>query len=268
MSRTETILRTVGLLVCVFALLLANSAFAQANLSTGVSVSPTFDIDAQGNQTYTAQIMNSGSSDATNTIVTFAMPSDDIPISGTPACLFTPSASGLTAACAMGTLAAGATGTAIVVVHPTAVGDKDVTATAVSGSISASGSTTSQIIEVGISDVQLTLTDAPDPAQVGSPLTYSITASNLGDDSAANVSVTLTMPVGVRFVSAPKGCTQSGSLVTCRGVSLNPGASVTYNIKVTPTVSGWLYASAGVRLTTPDPSFANNSAAARTWVNP
>ncbi|HEY7097772.1 MAG TPA: DUF11 domain-containing protein [Terriglobales bacterium] len=245
-------------------------ALAQsASLSMTLAVDPTFDVDINGNQTYTATITNSGSGDANNLSVTFTLPGDDIPISATPgSCSFVPG-SQLTVICALGTLPAGGTTTAVVVAHPTVVGEKDASAAASeSGGSSANASTSSQIIEVGISDVQITLTDSPDPAQVGKNLTYTATALNLGDDSAANVSITVTPPSGVRLVSASNGCRRAGSVVICAVGSIGPGQSASISLTVKPQLSGWMYASAGVQLSTPDPSFTNNSAAARTWVNP
>ena len=270
MFQVTTLRRIASLSALVVTMTLGHLALAQsANLSMSLAVDPTFDVDINGNQTYTATITNSGSGDATNVSATFTLPGDDIPISGTPAsCSFVPGAQ-LTATCSVGTLAAGGTTTAVVVVHPTLVGEKDASAAASeSGGSSANASTSSQIIEVGISDVQITLTDNPDPAKVGSKLTYSATASNLGDDSAGNVSITITPPAGVKLLSASAGCRRSGSVVICNVGSLAPGQSATVNLTVSPQASGWIYASAGVQLTTADPSFANNSAAARTWVNP
>jgi uncharacterized repeat protein (TIGR01451 family) len=270
MFQVTTHRRIVRLIAVLAVFAFGCLAFAQsANLSMTLGVDPTFDIDANGNQTYTATITNSGTGDASNLSVSFTLPGDDLPISGTPAsCSFVPGGQ-LTVTCSLGTLPAGNTTTAVVVIHPTIVGEKDASAAASeSGGSSANASTSSQIIEVGISEVQLTLTDTPDPAQVGQKLTYSATATNLGDDDAGNVSITITPPAGVALVSASKGCTRSGATVICNVGSLSPGKSATVNLTVKPQASGWAYASAGVRLTTADPSFANNSAAARTWVNP
>jgi uncharacterized repeat protein (TIGR01451 family) len=268
MSHLTALRRIAICSVVIVTIAFAQLAFAQASLSMSLVVDPTFDVDINGNQTYTATVTNSGT-DAHNLSVTFTLPGDDIPISGTPAsCSFVPGAQ-VTATCSLGTLLAGDTTTAVVVIHPTIVGEKDASAAASeSGGSTANATTSSQIIEVGISDVQLTLTDAPDPAQVGKKLVYSATATNLGDDDAGNVSITITPPTGVTLVAVSKGCTRSGGLITCSVGSLSPGQSATVNLTVKPQASGWAYASAGVQLSTADPSFANNSAAARTWVNP
>jgi uncharacterized repeat protein (TIGR01451 family) len=248
----------------------APMAFAQTTLSMTLAVDPTFDIDANGNQTYTATVTNTGTGDAPNLTVTFALPGDDIPISppASGGCSFTPGSS-LVATCSIALLNPGQSHDFVIVVHPTAVSQKDVSAIATeSGGGSANASVSSQIIEVGISDMQVILSDSPDPAQVAVPMTYTVTGTNLGDDSAGQVVLTLTLPTGVQFISMSHGCTRAGFLVSCRAGSLSPGISKSFSVSVMPQVSGWLHATAGVRLTTADPSFLNNSAAVRTWVSP
>jgi uncharacterized repeat protein (TIGR01451 family) len=253
------------LLLSAFAI---NTADAQATLTMGLTVSPTFDIDINGNQTYTATINNSGPGDATNLAVKFAMPSGDLAISGSPAaCVFS---GDLSATCPLGTLTAGSTATVILVVHPTQVGTLAVSGAATAdGNVSASAQVSSQIIEVGIADVAIqSFTATPNPAQVNAPLTYTTTVFNFGDDDAANVYTTLTLPKGAKFSSATKGCTHSNTLVVCKIGHMGVGASQTVDVTILPTVSGWTQATVGVRMTTPDPSTLNNSAASAIWVNP
>ena len=250
---------------------LANTASAQTSLSMTLTVDPTIDIDANGNQTYTALVTNTGLVGATSLPVSFTMPADDIPISGAPsgACSFSPGSSSLTATCALGLLNAGDTASASVVVHPTAVGQKDVSALATeSGGGSASASASSQIIEVAISDVKVTVAANPNPAQVNAALTYSLTATNLGDDDADKVFITLVLPAPVQFVSASRGCNHVGPSVICRAGHLAVNGSASVNVTVLPLASGWAYATAGLRLGTPDPTLTNNAVAARVWVNP
>lgn len=269
-SRSSWLHRFLERTVLLFTLVVAPAACAQTTLSMTLAVNPTFDVDINGNQTYTATVTNTGSGDAPNLTTTFTLPGDDIPISPSASggCAFTPGAS-LTAICSIPLLNPGQSHDFVIVVHPTTVTQKDVNAVATeSGGGSASAFVTSQIIEVGISDMQVTLADNPDPAQVGVPLTYTMVGVNLGDDTAAKTILTLTLSPGVAFVSASHGCVRAGVVVNCKAGNLAPGTSATFNVTVTPTVSGWLYASAGVRLTTADPSFANNSSATRTWVNP
>jgi uncharacterized repeat protein (TIGR01451 family) len=73
----------------------------------------------------------------------------------------------------------------------------------------------------GTANLELLMTDTPDPVAVGSPLTYNISVNNLGPDAASNVVVTDVLPPNVTFVSANASigsCTPSGTTtitVTC-----------------------------------------------------
>jgi uncharacterized repeat protein (TIGR01451 family) len=127
----------------------------------------------------------------------------------------------------------------------------------------------STLTGVGIADVAVFLSTTPNPGQVGAPLTYSVTAYNIGDDDAQNVVVSLVLPPKVTFVSASKGCTHSVTLVNCKIGHMVVSGSKTVNLTVLPTLSGWTYATALLRgETVADPSALDNSAASRIWVNP
>jgi uncharacterized repeat protein (TIGR01451 family) len=117
-------------------------------------------------------------------------------------------------------------------------------------------------------DLALTKSDAPDPVVVGNNLTYTITASNVGDAPATNVVVTDPLPSSVDFVSAssPDGtCDHVGNTVTCNlGTINNGGPSETVTIVVQPKKQGTVTNTASVTATE-DPSGA--SATATTTVN-
>ena len=259
-----------GLALVVLSLLLANAAWAQASLSIVGNVTPPSEEDAQGRITYSATVKNSGAGPANNLVVTFSMPYFDLPISSIPSsCVFTYNGP-LLATCALGTLAPGASVTATAVIYPTNVGNLFVNIDAVeSGGASATLQVGSTVTGVGIADVAVYLTATPNPGQVGSPLTYSVLAYNIGDDDAQNVVVSLALPPGVTFVSATKGCTHSLTLLNCKVGHMVVSGSKSFDITVVPTVSGWTYATAMLKgETVADPSALNNSSASRIWVNP
>src|SRR6266403_706417 len=52
-----------------------------------------------------------------------------------------------------------------------------------------------------VADISVTKVDSPDPVNTGASLTYSITVSNNGPDTAVNASWTDTLPAGTTFVS-------------------------------------------------------------------
>jgi len=247
---SKTVARYFGGLA-VFALSLAvlsAGAYAQVTLSIGL----TPGTDPNGEPSYTASVSSSGGT-ASNVIVTYTMPSGELPIS--PAlsggCLFTPGSPHLTVA-----------------VHPVDTAPQDVTATASAANVSipASAFVTSTITEVGLTEMAVTM-NSTNPGKVGEPLVYNVTVTNIQDDDARNVFAILILPKLTTFVSATNGCTH-GVLLTCKLGQMSPGTSKTLTVTVLPSVAGWTQATAGIRLTTPDRDFTNNSAANSIWINP
>lgn len=269
-SRSIATRCALGLAVLTLTLLMAHAAYAQASLSIAGTVSPTSETDGQGRITYSATVTNSGAGPANNLVVTFTMPYIDLPISSLPSsCVFTYNGP-LFATCSLGNLAPGASATATAVIYPTNVGNLFVNLDASeTGGATATLQVGSTLTGVGIADVAVFLSATPNPAQVGAPLTYGVTAYNIGDDDARDTVVSLVLPPGVTFVSATKGCTHSITLVNCKVGHMAVSSSKTFNIVVQPTLSGWTYATALLRgETLADPSALDNSAASRIWVNP
>ncbi|HEX6099152.1 MAG TPA: ExeM/NucH family extracellular endonuclease [Thermoanaerobaculia bacterium] len=85
-----------------------------------------------------------------------------------------------------------------------------------------------------ISDLAVTKTDSPDPVDAGTNLTYTITITNNGPDTAVNASWSDTLPAGTTFVSMPNvpgwGCTTPAvggtGTVSCTNSSFGVGSSV------------------------------------------
>ena len=102
----------------------------------------------------------------------------------------------------------------------------------------------------------------PATAQPGEPVTYSITTTNNGPSSAANVQTTVTLPAGVTNVVLPVGATQTGNVVTMPVDAVQvPGTSgqQTYLITFTPVPGdpSWSVATTATTATT-ETSTANN----------
>jgi uncharacterized repeat protein (TIGR01451 family) len=245
--------------------LLSASAYAQATLTIGL----TPGTDANGEPTYTASVTNS-SGTANNVTVTYTMPSGELPISPSPSggCLFTPGSPHMTVVCSLGNIAAGDPAKNVTVaVHPVDTAPQDVTATASAANAGpVSAFVTSTITEVGLTEMGVTM-NSTNPGKVGEPLVYNVTVTNIQDDDARNVFAILVLPKLTTFVSATKGCTH-GVLLICKLGQMSPGTSKTVSVTLLPTVSGWTQATAGIRLTTPDRDFTNNSAANSIWINP
>jgi uncharacterized repeat protein (TIGR01451 family) len=253
----------------VFVLVLALvSVCAHAQVTISIGLTP--GTDPNGEPSYTASVSSSGGT-ASNVIVTYTMPSGELPISPTLSggCLFTPGSPHLTVVCSLGDIAAsGPAKSVTVAVHPVDTAPQDVTATASAANVSQSTSAfvTSTITEVGLTEMAVTM-NSTNPGKVGEPLVYNVTVTNIQDDDARNVFAILVPPKLTTFVSAPKGCTH-GALVICKLGQMSPGTSKTVTITLLPTISGWTQATAGVRLSTPDRDFTNNSAANSIWINP
>jgi uncharacterized repeat protein (TIGR01451 family) len=124
-------------------------------------------------------------------------------------------------------------------------------------------------------DLVVTKTANPDPASVRRKLTYTITVTNLGPDSAEGV--TLTDQFQVNSGVAPgeprnyrfrRASTKAGSCdrydaegtVTCRLGNLSPGASVAVRLTLTPLQDGVISNTAYAFSETfsDDPDLANN----------
>jgi uncharacterized repeat protein (TIGR01451 family) len=120
------------------------------------------------------------------------------------------------------------------------------------------------------SDLSIVKTANQATVQVGTNLTYTLTVSNLGPDTAQNVVVTDTLPAGTTYVSAFSpgwNITQTGGVITATTASLPSG--LTQNIIVTitvPSVAGNITNTASVTSSTPDPNPSNNTSTVTTTV--
>ena len=127
-----------------------------------------------------------------------------------------------------------------------------------------------EVIDPPPADVELTITDGPDPVVEGAPLTYTLTINNLGPGPATLVQLTDALPAGVTFVSATPSqgsCSESGGTVDCALGTLGNGAGATVTIVVTaPSTAGTITNSASVSAVQSDPNSANNSASVDTAV--
>lgn len=254
-----------GLAVLTLTLLVTAAAQAQATLTIGLALGT----DPNGEPQYTATVANTSGVTANNVTVTYTMPAGELPISPPPSggCLFTPGPFHLTVVCTLASLAGGQSHDFVVAVHPVDTAPQDVTAVAQADNAGAVNAfVTSNISGVGLTEMQITMTST-NPGKVGEPLVFNLTVTNIQDDDAQNVFALLALPKLTTFVSATKGCTH-GTLVTCKLGRMSPGTSKAVTITVLPTISGWNQATAGIRLTTPDRDFTNNSAATSIWINP
>jgi uncharacterized repeat protein (TIGR01451 family) len=135
-------------------------------------------------------------------------------------------------------------------------------------------STTTTTVGSASADLSVTKTDSPDPVTPGENVTYTITVTNGGPDTALGVSLTDTVPGGSTLVSftSPAGwtCTvpavgTNGTIVCSMGTMTVGSAVFTLVVQVNPILgAGVLTNTATVASSTTDPNPANNSGTATT----
>jgi uncharacterized repeat protein (TIGR01451 family) len=258
--------------------------------SSDVSItkSDTPDPVTVGNQlTYILTISNNGPDTATNVVVTDTLPSSFEFVSATPSSggiCATPGVGELggTVSCTFPSLSPNSTATVTIVVIPTQTETVINTATVISDTTDPdeSNNTDSESTEVQeeggspVADLSITKTDNKDPIRAGEQLTYTITVTNIGPDTATNTVVTDMLPDSVEFISAipsQGNCMKSGSnpggTVTCNLNNLASGATATITIAVKPTEPGTIENLAIVGGDESDPNNQNNSDTESTEVN-
>jgi uncharacterized repeat protein (TIGR01451 family) len=187
-------------------------------------------VQAGDNVTYTVSVQNTGVTSATGVQV-----ADEFP----GATLVSATASGgcsgtTTVTCSLGTIAAGASASATIVVKsPTEVpvgGTITNTATSPPGQTPVASATTTVVSPVLTTDI----TDSPDPVTAGNDVLYTLTVTNNGISPVADAHVVDTLPPGTSLVQAEAvgGCTGTGP-VDCTLGSLPVGGSAVAKLVVT-----------------------------------
>jgi uncharacterized repeat protein (TIGR01451 family) len=239
---------------------------ASADLSV-TKTGPTNPVNTGANETYTIVVTNNDAANgASNVVLSDVLPAGATFVSATSTAGGTPTQSGNTVTANLGTLAAGASDTIMVVVSYASAGSFTDTATVTSSTPdnntannTASVTTTVQSSGGNQANVSITKTGSPDPDQVGQPLSYTITVTNSGSVAASGVVVKDTLPAGATFVSATDttsgtALTSASGLVTDSIGNLAAGATETITIIVTPTAAGTITNTASVTTTSPNAS--------------
>jgi uncharacterized repeat protein (TIGR01451 family) len=117
-------------------------------------------------------------------------------------------------------------------------------------------------------DLSLIMTDSPDPAIVGTTLSYRIEATNNGPAAATGVTISDTLPTSINFISATpsQGACSGTTSVNCALGGLAVGASAVVTINAQPQGVGSLSNTAIISAAQSDPIPANNTATINTTV--
>src|SRR5439155_1424206 len=120
-------------------------------------------------------------------------------------------------------------------------------------------------------DLAVTKNHYPDAVRTGQNLTYTVTVTNAGPDSATGVTLTDALPAGTTFGSATASqgtATRAAGTVTANLGTLANGASATVTIVAqAPSAGGTVTKTASVTSTEADTNPANNTASQTTTVS-
>ncbi|MCW2924130.1 MAG: hypothetical protein JWM98_1534 [Thermoleophilia bacterium] len=240
-----------------------------ADLAVGVTDTPD-PATIGGGITYTVSVANFGPSAATNVHATTVLPAGVAfrTAGTTPSCT---NAAG-TVTCDFAGVAIGATETATIAVAATQTGSTSTTVT-VAGTeadpVSGNDSATATTIVGPTSDLDVTLTDAPDPALVDGTITYTASVTNHGPTPATGVLATVALPAGLTFVAAgtSPACSEATGTVTCDFGAVAVDATEAVTIVVRATRVGSVTTTVSVDGAQSDAFAANDTATAITTVN-
>ncbi len=243
-----------------------------ANLAVTQSAAPS-PVPVGDRVTFSIQIKNNGNVSATSVALTDNMP-PGVPFVAASSTQGTCTRAGDTLSCPVGTLTPGATATITLILQPSVVGNISNSASATASEPDgdpADNAATLGVAVVPKADASLSINDSPDPVRAGSPLTFTLTAKNLGPSSATGVVVSNTLPASMALVSATAtqgSCSFANGVVTANIGTLAKSATATITIVVTPATAGTFSNTPTIAATETDPVAANNAATASTTVNP
>ena len=234
---------------------------ATADLAISMSSSRSV-VKAGDTLSYTITVTNNGLDTATYTEMTrsFSLAVDTVSVTSTQAGCFEPS--NPTGIC---NIPSGGSVTVTVVVKPQVTGTLTHSVSVdshVGDSNSTNNSSTNSVTVTGSADLGISISSSPSPAKIGAPLTFTLTVTNAGPDSATQVIVDDALPVNIFAYSilASQGFCNGNNLIRCSLGTLASGASATINVVIYPNANGIITNSASVSSGVADPSTRNNSA--------
>ncbi len=226
--------------------------------------------------TYTVTVTNLGPDDASNVVVTDTLPAGATFGSAVPDQGSCGEAAGVVT-CNLGGITSGSSVNITITITPTTVGTAVNTVDVTGDENDPDDNNNSDTENTDVdpvpenADLSIVKSDSPDPVIVDQLLTYTLSITNTGPDTATNVVVTDTLPAGAVFGSATPeqgSCGEAGGVVTCNLGNIADGDSVIITIVVTPTVVGNAVNNASVIGDVNDPDPGDNSDDEDTDVDP
>ncbi|MFC1976354.1 Calx-beta domain-containing protein, partial [Chloroflexota bacterium] len=225
--------------------------------------------------TYTIFVTNSGTVTVTNVLISDSLPANTNFVTGSisldPPGVGTVGSAPPTLASDL-TITAGqqVTVTFVVTVDTAAAPASVITNMVVVTSSETLSSTTAVVTNtVASADLSISKRDNPDPVNANGALTYTLSITNAGPNTAQNVMVTDTLPPGVSFGSATGigwSCSHLGGVVTCTAASLAVGITSNITLNVTAPVTSGVISNTAIVTTTIDPDAMTNTATETTTV--
>jgi uncharacterized repeat protein (TIGR01451 family) len=263
-----------------------NAANNSANVAIGVTSIPNADLgislDASpdsapvsSNFSFTITVTNRGPASAANVIITNILPSALSVVSVQPPAGAIVSQIGSVITCNLGTMNTNSSATLMIVAEANVDGVYTNTASVDSTTLdvnAANNSANVAITIIPISDLGISQNASPGSAPVSSNFTFTITATNRGPSSAANVIITNILPSALSVVSVqpPAGATvsQTGSEITCNLGTMNINSTATLTILAQANVDGVYTNTASVGSSSLDVNLANDSASVTINITP
>lgn len=213
--------------------------------------------------TYTVNVSNNGPISATNVVVTDVLPGEVSYVSDDSGC----NVSGGTVTCNLGTMLDGATTTIQIVATAVTAGNSTNSASVASDTPDSNPGNNSDeatviISDLGMADLEISKTANITAAQTGDLITYTVIVTNLGPDTAVDVTVTDILPAGVNYVSNDAGCVEASGTVTCVFGSIVASGNQMVQLVVLATQAGEVSNTATVTSVVDDPDESNNSSTA------
>jgi uncharacterized repeat protein (TIGR01451 family) len=232
------------------------------------------------NVTYTVTLTNNGPSTAVNVTLTDTLPANTTFVSATqtsgPAFTCAHAAGVVTCTSASFAPASPAAFTIVAAIAPNASGSMVNVAEASSPIADPNANNNRATVTTTLaSSADLAVTKSgPASVTAGTNATYTVTLTNNGPSTAANVTLTDTLAAGSTLVTATQtsgptfNCTSGTTTVTCTSASFAPAATATFQIVVSYplTATGTATNVAEVTSSTSDPVTANNRATAPTGI--